>query len=65
MLFLAVLLGALAENFRENVIENKNEHEYLTSLVEDLIQDTTRLNSCIFKKLCSVDPEAHKYFKHA
>ena len=51
MLFLAVLLGALAENFRENVIENKNEHEYLTSLVEDLSQDTIRLNSCINSRM--------------
>jgi len=47
MLFLAVLLGALAENFRENYIEKNKEHEYLTSLVYDLGQDTMRLNTCI------------------
>ena len=47
MLFLAVLLGALAENFRENYIEKNKEHEYLTSLVYDLGQDTMRLNACI------------------
>ena len=47
MLFLAVLLGAIAENFRENLMEKNKEHEYLTSLVFDLSQDTTRLNSCI------------------
>lgn len=47
MLFLAVLLGALAENFRENFIEKNKEHEYLNSLIFDLSQDTTRLNSCI------------------
>lgn len=47
MLFMAVLLGAFAENLRENYIENKKEHEYLHSLVGDLSQDTLRLNSCI------------------
>lgn len=51
MLFLAVLLGAVAENLRENHIENNNEREYLTSLVEDLGQDTLRLNSCINSRL--------------
>ena len=47
MLFMAVLLGALAENFRENYIEKNKEKEYLTSLVFDLSQDTLRLNTCI------------------
>jgi hypothetical protein len=47
MLFLAVLLGALAENLRENYIEKNKEREYLTSLVYDISQDTTRLNTCI------------------
>jgi hypothetical protein len=47
MLFMAVLLGAFAENLRENFIEHKKEYEYLHSLVEDLSQDTIRLNSCI------------------
>jgi hypothetical protein len=47
MLFMAVLLGAFAENLREDFIEHKKEYEYLHSLVEDLSQDTLRLNSCI------------------
>ena len=47
MLFLAVLLGAVAENFRENFIEKNKEREYLTSLVFDISQDTTRLDTCI------------------
>jgi len=51
MLFLAVLLGALAENFRETMIEKKVEEEYLTSLVFDLSQDTVRLNSCINSRI--------------
>lgn len=47
MLFLAVLLGAVAENYRENFIEKNKEREYLASLVFDISQDTTRLNTCI------------------
>jgi len=47
MLFMAVLLGAFAENLREKYIENNKEHEYLISLMEDISQDTSRLNYCI------------------
>jgi hypothetical protein len=51
MLFLAVLLGAVAENLREKHIQNTDEYEYLTSLVEDLSQDTARLNTCISSRM--------------
>jgi hypothetical protein len=44
---MAVLLGAFAENLREKYIENNKEHEYLISLMEDISQDTSRLNYCI------------------
>lgn len=47
MLFLAVILGAIAENMREKYIENSREHEYLHFLVNDLCQDTLQLNKCI------------------
>ena len=47
MLFLAVILGAIAENTREKYIENSREHEYLYFLVNDLSQDTLQLNKCI------------------
>jgi hypothetical protein len=51
MLFMAVLLGALAENFREKYIEKNKEKEYLSSLIFDLSQDTTRLNICINSRI--------------
>jgi ribosomal protein S18 acetylase RimI-like enzyme len=51
MLFLAVLFGALAENYRENYIERNKEHEYLSSLIYDLREDTSRLNTCIESRI--------------
>jgi hypothetical protein len=43
MLFLAVFCGFLAENQREHMIENQREKVYMTSLVEDLKEDTSWL----------------------
>ena len=43
MLFLAVFCGFLAENQREHMIEYRREKVYMTSLVEDLQQDTSWL----------------------
>src|SRR6266581_4914367 len=36
MLFLAVFLGFIAENFREHSVEGRKEKEYISSMVEDL-----------------------------
>ena len=47
MLFLAVFCGFLAENFREEMVNNKRERGYMKSLAEDLKQDTARLNKII------------------
>ena len=47
MLFLAVFCGFMAENFREHLIENTKEKEFVKSLVEDLKKDTARLNYSI------------------
>lgn len=44
MLFLAVFCGFLAENFREHLVERRQEKEYMHSLVEDLQTDTMNLN---------------------
>jgi len=41
MLFLAVFCGFLAEYQLEHVIENQRENKYATSLLEDLVKDTT------------------------
>src|ERR1019366_5594949 len=45
MLFLAVLLGFIAENIRENPIEHERAKEYANLLIEDLSTDTTQLNT--------------------
>jgi len=47
MLFLAVFLGFLAENFREHQVDHKRELQYIHSLIEDLQNDTAEVNSVI------------------
>jgi hypothetical protein len=42
MLFLAVFLGFLAENFRENIIEKERGSQYMHTMVENLKYDTAR-----------------------
>jgi hypothetical protein len=44
MLFLAVFLGFVAENIRENYVERKSAKEYASLLIEDLATDTVELN---------------------
>jgi hypothetical protein len=66
MLFMAVLLGALAENLREDFIEHKKEYEYLHSLVQDLSQDTLILNYCIdstIEKILKLQNKKLEYFQ--
>lgn len=47
MLFLAVYLGFLVENLREQRIEHKRANEYMKSFYEDLKRDTANLNRVI------------------
>lgn len=47
MLFLAVFLGFVAENFREHSVERLKEKEYMRSLVNDLKTDTAIINFTI------------------
>ncbi len=53
MLFLAVFLGFLAENFREHQVEKERGREYVKSFREDLCKDTTilRLNIETLKRI--------------
>ena len=44
MLFLAVFLGFLAENWREESVEHKREKQYMQSFMYDLQNDTANLN---------------------
>src|SRR4051812_22246805 len=43
MLFFAVTLGFLAENFREHLYEQRKEKEYIVSYVNDLKKDTASI----------------------
>jgi hypothetical protein len=43
MLFLAVTLGFLAENMRENISDHKKETELIQSLIEDLKEDSATI----------------------
>src|SRR2546430_948566 len=47
MLFLAVFLGFLAENWREHIAETSREKEYVGSFIEDLKLDTASINANI------------------
>lgn len=55
MLFLAVFLGFIAENFRERSVEGKKEKEYIKSIVEDLKTDSTNLNFIIYRYMPAVN----------
>jgi hypothetical protein len=50
LLFCAVTLGFFAENYREYQVERVLERRYLSSLVEDLAQDTVKINYSIWSK---------------
>ena len=47
MLFFAVFLGFIAENFREHIVERSKEREYIKLLIEDLQTDTAILHNII------------------
>ncbi len=44
MLFFAVFLGFLSENYFEYRVERHKEHDYLISLQNDLKLDTSNIN---------------------
>jgi hypothetical protein len=47
MLFLAVFLGFVAENIRENIADHDREKQYMQSMIEDLKSDTLQMNALI------------------
>ena len=44
MLFLAVFLGFVAENWREHTVEHEREKQYIRSMIDDVKLDTASLN---------------------
>jgi len=44
MLFLAVFCGFLAQNFLEHRLENERGNQYVRSMIEDIISDSTKIN---------------------
>jgi len=58
MIFFAVSMGFLAENFREHITNTEKEHEYVNSLIHNLEQDKIDITSTICdnqKKLIDLD----------
>jgi hypothetical protein len=51
MIFLAVTLGFFAENVRENITEQSKAKEFATSLIKDIEEDNSFLNSAIDTRL--------------
>lgn len=47
MLFLAVFLGFVAENIRENIADSAKEKEYIISMIEDAKTDTANIRQAI------------------
>lgn len=47
MLFLAVTLGFLADNFRENISDRNKEKEYIQSMIEDVEEDEVNIKEAI------------------
>jgi hypothetical protein len=50
MIFLAVMLGFIAENLREKIVSNEKELNYMKSIIGDLKQDTVELGRVFFKQ---------------
>src|SRR5262252_5508299 len=51
MLFLAVTLGFLVENQREQIVEHHRETRYMQNLLQDLYRDTAAMRSqSLFQK---------------
>jgi len=44
MIFIAVMMGFIAENIRENITNNEHARQLTSQLVQDLKSDTARLN---------------------
>ncbi|HXL56309.1 MAG TPA: hypothetical protein VN958_08640, partial [Chitinophagaceae bacterium] len=55
MLFLAVFLGFIAENFREHSVEGRKEKEYINSIIEDLKTDSANLYFIIYAYMPAVN----------
>lgn len=47
MIFLAVVMGYIAENIREHFSENKQVRQYMQSMLNDLQADINSYNSSI------------------
>ena len=47
MLFLAVSLGFMADNFREGASDRSKEIEYIRSMIEDVEEDRVNINAAI------------------
>ena len=54
MIFLAVSMGFIAENVRESITAHEKKKQYVESLIQDLKEDTVKINEGIEKNLARV-----------
>lgn len=54
MLFLAVFLGFIAENVRENNVEKRKATEYIESIIEDIKLDTASINKVLAERILRI-----------
>src|ERR1700741_2867538 len=47
MIFLAVSMGFIAENIRESITAREKEKQYMESMIQDLKEDTIKINTGI------------------
>ncbi|MEP6927128.1 MAG: hypothetical protein ABI834_05800 [Ginsengibacter sp.] len=67
MIFLAVFMGFIAENIRERISDKEKEKEYIHSFIQNLQDDTSRLNTIIAenkKKIIGLDSLVSLSFKN-
>jgi hypothetical protein len=50
MIFIAVMLGFIAENIREDITNNEHVRQLTSQMIQDLKEDTTRLNDIILNE---------------
>src|SRR5206468_7598101 len=47
MLFFAVFCGFLAQNFLEHRLEKEKGNQYVRSMIEDILSDSTKINQTL------------------
>jgi len=68
MLFLAVSLGVMADNFREKISERTKEKEYIRSMIEDVEEDRINIKEVLHinnQRVIYLDSFLNKCFNYS